>query len=74
MDDSLSMKTYWNDVISLFYVFGCLVKKFDTNGLEMYFTVSEKKKTFKNTTPAVSHLKLLNTRRILTSTYDWSAY
>lgn len=59
MDDSLSMKTHWNDVISLFYVFGYLVKKFDANGLEMYFTVSEKKKTFKNTTPAVSLLKTI---------------
>lgn len=60
MDDSLSMRPHWNDVISLFSVFAYFAKKLDSNGLEMYFTVSDNKKTFKDTTPAVSHLKKIN--------------
>ena len=57
IDDSLSMRPHWDDVVSLFSVFAYFAKKLDNNGLEMYFTVSDKKKTFKDTTPAVLHLK-----------------
>lgn len=57
MDDSLSMKEHWDDVIDLFSVFGYFAKKLDSNGLEMYFTVSDRKEKFKDTTPAVSALK-----------------
>ncbi|MCJ1271366.1 hypothetical protein MMC22_011266 [Lobaria immixta] len=60
MDDSLSMEPHWNDVISLFSVLAYLAKNLDNNRLEMYFTVSDKQKTFKDTTPAVSHLKKIN--------------
>jgi hypothetical protein len=57
MDDSLSMKDHWDDVVSLFSVFAYFAKRLDNNGLEMYFTVSKDKQTFRDTTPAVSHLK-----------------
>ena len=57
MDDSSSMKEHWDDVVSLFSVFAYFVKRLDDDGLEMYFTVSEHKESFKDTSPAVSHLK-----------------
>lgn len=57
MDDSITMKTHWDDVVHLFSVFAYFVKRFDYNGLEMYFTVSENKKTFKDTSSVVSVLK-----------------
>lgn len=63
MDDSISMKAYWEDVISLFSVFAYFAKRLDNNGLEMYFTVSVDKETFKNTTPAVSRLKRMRHER-----------
>lgn len=56
IDDSGSMKNYWPEVISLFSVLSYFTKKLDSNGLEMYFTVSTDYKTFKNTKKAVSHL------------------
>ena len=57
MDDSLSMKEHWDDVISLFSVFGYFTKRLDKDRLEMYYTVSETKETFKHTSPAVASLK-----------------
>ena len=51
------MKDHWADVISLFSVFAYFAKQLDDDGLEMHFTVSQDKKTFRHTTPAVSHLK-----------------
>ncbi len=57
IDDSLSMKQHWANVISLFSVLAYFAKKLDDNGLEMYFTVSTDKKTFRNTRDAVSHLQ-----------------
>ena len=53
------MKEHWDDVIDLFSVFAYIAKRLDDNGLEMYFTVSEHKQTFKRTSPAVSHLKAM---------------
>ena len=44
-------------MIDLFSVFGYFAKRLDSNGLEMYFTVSDRKETFKDTSPAVSILK-----------------
>ena len=57
IDDSISMKDHWDDVISLFSVLAYFVKGLDNDKLEMYFTVSKNKITFKDTTPAVSQLK-----------------
>jgi hypothetical protein len=53
------MRDHWDDVVSLFSVFAYFAKKYDKNGLEMYFTVSEDKEHFDKTTPAVSHLKYM---------------
>lgn len=44
-------------MVSLFSVFGYFAKRLDDNGLEMYFTVSEHKEKFRDTSPAVSRLK-----------------
>jgi hypothetical protein len=60
IDDSLSMKNHWTDVISLFSVLAYIVKNLDDDGLEMYFTVSTDKKTFKDTSKAVSHLEKMS--------------
>jgi len=57
MDDSVSMKEHWDDVVSLFSVFAYITKRLDDDGLEMYFTVSARFEKFKDTTPAVAHLK-----------------
>lgn len=57
IDDSRTMGTHWGDVISFFKVFAYFAKRYDDNGLEMYFTVSTKKETFRDTTPAVSLLR-----------------
>jgi hypothetical protein len=57
MDDSLSMKEHWDDVVSLFSVLAYIVKRLDDDGLEMYFTVSLGVEKFRDTTPAVAHLK-----------------
>ena len=57
MDDSLSMKDHWGDVISLFSVFAYFAKRLNENGLAMSFTVATNKKTFKNTSPAISQLR-----------------
>ena len=54
------MKDHWDDVITFFVVFSYITKKLDSNGLEMYFTVSTDYLTFKDTTKAVSHLKNMN--------------
>lgn len=43
--------------MALFNELAYIAKRLDNNGLEMYFTVSEDKKTFRDTTPAVSHLR-----------------
>lgn len=51
------MKDHWDDVVSLFSVLAYIAKRLDNDKLEMYFTVSKNEKTFKDTTPAVSHLK-----------------
>lgn len=57
MDNSPSMQEHWDDVIGLFSVFAYFVKRLDNDDLEMYFTVSEDRKFFKNTSSAVSHLR-----------------
>jgi hypothetical protein len=57
MDDSVSMKEHWDDVVSLFSVFAYIAKRLDDDGLEMYFTVSAGCEKFKDTTPAVADLK-----------------
>lgn len=57
VDDSLSMKKHWDSVIDLFSVFAWHTKSLDSNGLEMYFTVSPRKEKFKNTTRAMAILK-----------------
>lgn len=57
MDDSLSMKAHWDDVISLFSVLAYSTKRLDIDGQEMWFAVSADIVTFKNTAPAVSHLR-----------------
>lgn len=55
------MKDHWDDVISLFSVLAYFAKKLDKNELELYFTVSTpSKKTFKDTTPVVEHLRDMN--------------
>lgn len=51
------MKNHWDEVVSLFSVLAWIVKRLDDNGLEMYFTVSSDKKSFRDTTGAVDHLK-----------------
>lgn len=57
LDDSLSMKHHWEDVISLFSVVAYFVKRLNPKGIEMYFTVSQNMETFKDTTPAISQLR-----------------
>ena len=59
MDDSLSMKEHWDDVILLFSVFAYFAKRLDDDGLEMSFTVSDHTEVFKKTSRAVSHLKTM---------------
>ena len=54
------MKKHWDSVIDLFSVFAWHTKSLDSNGLEMYFTVSLKKGKFKNTTRAVEILKSIS--------------
>lgn len=51
------MRQYWGEVVSLFSVLAYILKKLDDDGLEMYFTVSTDKRTFKDTRRAVSHLE-----------------
>ena len=51
------MQEHWDVVVEFFSVFAWFAKRLDDNGLEMYFTVSKNKETFKDTTPAVKHLK-----------------
>ncbi|KAL8842972.1 MAG: hypothetical protein Q9176_002275 [Flavoplaca citrina] len=57
IDDSWSMKAYWEDVISFFHVFAYFTKKLDKDGLEMWFTVSTKQVKFHDTKKAVAYLK-----------------
>lgn len=57
MDDSVSMKPHWNNVISLFSILAYIAKRLDKNGVEMYFTVSESEKTFKDTSRVVKLLR-----------------
>jgi hypothetical protein len=35
MDDSVSMKEHWDDVVSLFSVFAYIAKRLDDDGLEV---------------------------------------
>ena len=70
IDDSLSMKQQWDNVIDLFSVFAWHTKRLDSNGLEMYFTVSPREETFKDTTSAVKRLKDMSHR--VPSTIDLS--
>lgn len=54
------MKRRWHDVITFFSVFSYITKKHDSNGQEIYFTVSTNHVTFKKTKKAVSHLENMN--------------
>ena len=54
------MKKHWDNVIDLFSVFAWHTKSLDSNGLEMYFTVSPKKQNFSNTTQAIRLLKSMS--------------
>ena len=54
------MKQQWDNVIDLFSVFAWHTKSLDSNGLEMYFTVSPREETFKDTTSAVRLLKSMS--------------
>ena len=57
------MKKHWDNVIDMFSVFAWHTKSLDSNGLEMYFTVSPRKETkFKDTTSAVRLLKSMSQR------------
>lgn len=60
IDDSLSMGSYWHEVIALFSVLAYIVKRLDDNGLDMYFTVSTAVKHFKDTKGAISHLEYMS--------------
>ena len=73
IDDSESMKEHWDSVVDLFRVLAWLVKKYDDDGLDMHFTVSEvkaKNKSFKDTTPAVKILREMREKLISPSNID----
>ena len=67
------MKEHWNSVIDLFRVLAWLVKRYDDDGLDMHFTVSEvkpKNKSFKDTTRAVKLLREMREKLISPSNID----
>ena len=57
IDDSLSMRKHWDNVIELFSVFAWHAKSLDSDGFEMFFTLSPRGGKFKNTTRAMTILK-----------------
>lgn len=51
------MKNHWKDVISLFSVLAYFTKRIDSDGQEMYFTVSRERRTFRDTSPMIKFLE-----------------
>jgi len=57
IDDTASMRDYWSDLCRLFEILGYLVKKSDGDGIDMYFTMTEKKYNSKDISGLVEILK-----------------
>jgi hypothetical protein len=51
------MRQYWGEMCELFGILAYIVKESDPDGIEMYFTMSEKKHHSKNTTDLVDTAK-----------------
>lgn len=59
IDDSASMRKYWNnDVYDVFEALSYVLKKVDTNGLDLHFTTTpEFRKECKDTTPLLNMIR-----------------
>jgi hypothetical protein len=49
IDDSVSMRPYWDEMCSLFEILSYMVKKSDNDGLDLFFTMSNKEYNVKDT-------------------------
>lgn len=58
VDDSASMQRYWDALIDLVGNLAYLVKPFDLDGIDLYFTVSGAHHRAKNTTTLSHHLRM----------------
>jgi hypothetical protein len=57
IDDAASMREDWDELCRLFEILGYLVKKSDEDGIDLYFTMTEKKHNNKNVSALVDIAK-----------------
>lgn len=57
VDDSSSMMEHWDDVTACVDILSYTVKKFDRDGIDLYFTISDDKCNEKHATPIVDAVK-----------------
>jgi hypothetical protein len=53
IDDAISMREHWDEMCELFGILAYIVKSSDKDGIDMYFTMSDKKHNDKDTTRLV---------------------
>lgn len=53
IDDSATMAAHWDEVVKAIWLLGYIVKRFDKNGIDVSFTISDKKYNMKHTSPMV---------------------